>query len=233
MFRARTALCWILPLFLAGTSLTSGLVTKADLESEYGPIQGQMVMGTHTVLVFETVQVKFHRETGVMNLIPLRAPSLSTVSGHQPLPSSWMELKRRIARLPAHEQVRYWKLYQVRHPDQNVTSELEAALDKMESVRQQSMVARVEVEKTQSKSSSVYRRSRSLYSPYFPSYGYTSSYRFRRAIRKDTQIALDRIQRVRRPVESLNTAMSMADRARSDALSKVSGARSAILGSTR
>ena len=78
-----------------------------------------------------------------------------------------------------------------------------------------------------------YRRSRSSYVPYFPSFGYSSNYRYRRALRKDTQIELDRIQRAPRPVESFNTPMSMADRARSEALSKVSGARSAILGSTR
>lgn len=231
MFRARIAGCIGVFLGLAWSGLSAEVVTKKQLETAYGPIQGQMVVDSYTVLIFKTAQVRFHRETGAMSFIPTVATASVAISGKEPLPSAWIEQKRKIARLPAHEQVRYWKLHQIRHPDRDVTTQLEAALDKMEAIRRQSLVKQ-EAEAPVSPSYR-YRRSSGVFAPYFSGYGYTSDYRYRRAIRKDTQIGLDRIPRKPRPVETWNTAMSLADRARADALSKVSGARAAILGTDR
>lgn len=203
--------------------------TLDDIESEHGSLQGKMELKEHTVFVFETARLEVLRETGegLLTVFPKQADLINSAQDYSP--TSYRTLKRKIARLPAHEQVRYWKLHSLRYPSSDVTSELEAALDLMETVRQESLQsAVVEVDAEPVRAYNRYR-SGSNYNSYFPFYGHTSNYRHRRAQRKDSQIELDRFQRKPRPVESVTTAMSMADRERSNALATVSGARSEAL----
>ena len=213
----------------------SGLVTKSQLESDYGPIQGQMVLGDYGVLIFETVQIKYHRETGVMNLIAVPSPVDGKITRGPSKSAVWRELKRKIARLPIHEQVRYWKLHQIRNPEQDVSSELEAALDKLDELREKARAEETEVvtvDEAYPHRNYRYRRTRT-YIPFFPSFGYSSNYRYNRSLKRDAELELERYQRRTKPVEIFDSPMNLADRARSDALSKVSGARSGLLRNTR
>ncbi len=229
MFRLLAIPFLLTPLLMGSLSYGAVSRTLDDIESEHGTLQGKMELKEHTVFVFETARLEVLRETGegLLKVFPRQADLSHSAQDYTP--TSFRTLKRKIARLPAHEQVRYWKLHSLRHPSSDVATELEDALDLMETVRQESMqraVVEVEAEPVR-----VYNRYRSgaNYSRYSPSYGYSSNYRYRRSIRKDSQIDLNRIQRKPRPVENLTTPMSLADRGRSDALAKVSGARSEAL----
>jgi hypothetical protein len=227
-----------LPLFLSCallcTTITSqGIVKVSELETRFGPLRGQMELGNQTVLLFPGAKVKVSHETGLAEIETIQSGILVKQNSAPRSFPDLQSIRRKINRLPAHEQVRYWKLHQIRYPESNVSSELNAALDLMESIRKDS----IEMQKPEPPESYVendsqrrYRRSSGLL---LPGYGYSSNYRYRRARHKDTQIELDRVNRERAPVESWITPMSLADHARSDALAKVSGARSAILGNTR
>jgi len=229
MNRGIKVLFLLLPAMLGLAVIADGSVNVKELESQFGPLQGQMEMRGQTVLVFPGARVKVFHETGKSDIEPT---DLSASSAHltgKPALPNIRTLKRKIDRLPVHEQVRYWKLHKIRYPESDVTSELEAALDLMETIRKEAIVVQQqetrEVDTVRSSSS----RYRSSVLPFFRNYGYTSSYRYRRARHIDSQIELDRIQRKPRPVENWTTAMSVSDRARSEALGKVSGARSSAL----
>lgn len=214
------------PLLMGSFSYGAVSRTLIDIESEHGSLQGKMELKEHTVFVFETARLEVIRETGegLLKVFPRQADLSNSAQEYSP--TSFRTLKRKIARLPAHEQVRYWKLHSLRHPSADVTTEIEDALDLMETVRQASMQSAVVAVEAEPVRGYNRYRSGSGYSRYSSSYGYTSNYRHRRAIRKDSQGDLDRIQHKTRPVENLTTAMSLADRGRSEALAKISGARS-------
>lgn len=215
----------VLPVFAV---VAEGVVSVQDLETQFGPLQGQMELRSQTVLMFPSAKVKIFHETGEAKIERIEAPADSLNSTTRPTLPDLRTLKRKINRLPAHEQVRYWKLHQIRYPESDVSNELELALDLMEVVRSESIASnQQETEEVETESRS-YNRNHSP-SSYFPSYRFSSGYRYHRARHKDTQIELDRIQRAPRPVENFTTAMSLADRARSQAYSTVSGARSEAL----
>ena len=222
--------------FLTGViSLFSGQVAQAvikvkELESQYGELQGHLKMSHKTVLWFPTAKVNVSHTTGLASIEPIteRVETAPRI----PVAPDILALKRKINRLPAYEQVHYWKLHQIRYPNSNVDAELNAALDLVEQLRSQSIEEMKNQEKAPVVVQRSYRRSRSSGVSFYPSYGYNSAYRYRRALRKDTQIELDRIYQPPK-VESWDTAMSLADQGRSEALKHVEGARSAILGNTR
>jgi hypothetical protein len=210
-----------------------GIIKVRELESQFGRLQGQIEMSKQTVLLFPGAKVKVSHETGKAKIERIDAQGSMIRSSTRPSLPDLRALKRKINRLPAHEQVRYWKLHQIRYPESTVADELDAAFDLMEAVRKEAFVVQQQEDQESEPVRRSYNRYRSSGLSYFPSYGYTSSRRYRRARHQDTQIELDRIQRERPPAESWNTAMSLADRARSEAWGRVSGARSAILGNTR
>ena len=201
-----------------------------ELETQYGKLQGHLKLSDQTVLLFPTAKVNVSHTTGQATVEPVEIRDVRPAPA-KPAQPDIRAIKRKIDRLPAYEQVRYWKLHQIRYPTSDVDAELNAALDLVESIRRQSIQDRQQAAEQAVVAQRSYRR----YRPsglFYPSYGYSSAYRYRRALRRDTQIELDRIYQPPR-VESWDTAMSMADRGRSEALSHVEGGRSAILGNTR
>lgn len=217
---------------LLGLSLNAAAeIDLEQYESRFGKLQGQIDMGQRCLLVFPSAKVTVFHETGEVKIKHEESRPYNYTHSSTHSPSSLRTIKRNIGRLPVHEQVRYWKLHQIRYPDSDVTEELESALDRMEAIRKEAMVVKTDPVEPVREPTRRYNRSRTNFLPYFPSFGYSTNYRHRRSHRKDTQIELDRIQRQREPAESWTTPMSIADRARSDALAKVSGARSSLLGS--
>lgn len=208
--------------------VAEGVVSVPDLETQFGPLQGQMELRGQTVLMFPVAKVKVFHETGEAKIERIETPSDSYDPTSRPTLPDLRALKRKIGRLPAHEQVRYWKLHQIRYPQSDVSAELELALDLMEAVRSQAIASHQQETEEAGYEHRSYNRNHSR-STYFPSYRFSSGYRYRRARHKDTQIELDRIQHAPRPVENFTTAMSIADRARSQAYGAVSGARSQAL----
>ncbi len=231
MFRPSAITVLLISFLMSSFGYAVNPKSMADMEAEYGPLQGKMELKEHTIFIFRSAKLEVRRETGegLLKIFPIQADLSDSAQVFSP--TSFRSLKRKIARLPAHEQVRYWRLHKIRHPDSDVTAELESALDLMEMARKESIATRIESTNPEPLERPVRYRSGSSqgYSNFYPTYGSNSFYRYRRAIRKDTQIELDRVQRKPRPVESLTSAMSLADRGRSEALSLVSGARSAAL----
>jgi len=199
--------------------VAEGVVSVPELETEFGPLQGQMEMRGQTVLMFSEAKVKVQHQTGEASIERIDSSASFFPAPTQPSLPDLRALKRTINRLPAHEQVRYCKLHQVRYPESEVAAELNAALDLMETVRMDLLkVQEQELNRAETEHRS-YNRNRSG-SSYYPSYGFSSNRRFRRSRHIDTQIELDRGQRERRPVVNLTTPMSIADQARSDAWEK-------------
>lgn len=231
MIRRTTSAVFIGILALFTAISAEAVIKVEELEMQYGAFQGHMEMGKQTVLLFASAKVKVSHITGEATVELVEVREVSAVS-RQPAMPDIRTIKRKIDRLPAYEQVRYWKLHQIRYPNSDVDAELNAALDLVESLRREAIDDRLERDAEQR----VARRSYPRYRPsslfYYPSYGYSSAYRYRRSLRRDTQIELDRIYQPPR-AESWDTAMSMADRGRAEALSHVEGGRSAILGNTR
>ena len=230
MIRRASACILIVAMGLLSGQAAHAVIKVKELESQYGELQGHLKMSDKTVLLFPKAKVNVSHATGQASVEPVLQKVES--SPRVPVIPDIRSLKRKINRLPAYEQVHYWRLHQIRYPSSNVDEELNAALDLVEQLRTQSIEeiknrdeAPVVVQRT-------YRRNRSSGVSFYPSYGYNSAYRYRRALRKDTQIDLDRVYQPPR-TESWNTAMSMADRGRSEALQHVEGARSAVLGNTR
>lgn len=214
------------------TVSVQAVIKVSELETQYGELQGHLKMSDQTVLLFPTAKVKVSHATGLATVERIEAKIISDSNPVRPAEPDLRALKRKIDRLPAYEQVRYWKLHQIRYPHSNVDAELNDALDLVESLRQEAIANRLEraVEpEVVYRSYRPYRRSGSFY---VPSYGYGSAYRYRRALRRDAQIGFERVYQPPR-AESWDTAMSVADRGRAEALSLVEGGRSAILGNTR
>lgn len=232
MFRRNSLIFLMVAVGLLSGSVAHGIIKVKELESQYGELQGQLKMTDKTVLLFPSARVLVSHNTGRASIEPIAARQVRTSTEIRSLPDI-RALKRKISRLPAYEQVRYWKLHQIRYPDSDVDSELNEALDLVEGLRKEAIESRQERNDVADSSNERNRRYRTSSRFYYPSYGYTSSYRYRRALRRDSQIELDRPPAPRRPVESWDTAMSLADRGRSEALSHVTGARSEILGNTR
>lgn len=216
---------------LSGSLNGSGRIVVSEWEEDYGPLQGKMEKGDQTVLLFEQVKVRVCHDSGETEIEKTQpASQVDTAAKAREAPDLRM-IKRRIARLPAYEQVRYWKLHQIRYPVQDVSNELHAALDLMETIRERSLED--PAGKPEEADSGVrYPRRDRRYAPYNSGYGYGSYHRYRRARYKDGEYEHVH-RRERRPVEEWTTAMSLADRARSDAYSKISGARSAPLNRVR
>ncbi|MCB1122440.1 MAG: hypothetical protein KJT03_12880 [Verrucomicrobiae bacterium] len=209
----------------------SGKVVVSELEKEFGPLQGQMAIHDQTVLLFQSAKVRVFHDTGKTEIEQTGAEASSLIRNHKKSLPDLRMIKRRIARLPAYEQVRYWKLHQIRYPDQDVSEELHASLDLMDEIRKQSLEEPEEKEAEESSIARYYPRNRH-YSTYTSSFGYSSYYRHRRARHEDAELERE-YRRERGPVEEWTTAMSLADRARSDAYGKISGARSVPLSSGR
>ena len=232
MFRRASVVLLMIAAGLASAPIGHAIIKVKELETQYGELQGHLKMSNKTVLLFPSARVSVSHSTGQASVEPVEVRSEQTSSEMRATPDL-RSLKRKIGRLPAYEQVRYWKLHQIRYPDSDVDVELNEALDLVETLRKEAIESRQERDELVRSSGENTRRYRPANRFYYPSYGYTSSYRYRRALRKDSQIDLDRRVAPRRPVESWDTAMSLADRGRSEALSHVTGARSQILGSTR
>jgi len=231
MIRRVAAFILMIVIGLLSGQVAHAIIKVKDLESQYGELQGHLKMSEKTVLLFPLAKVNVSHSTGLISVEPIQVIASAPVP-RTPADPDIRAIKRKIDRLSAYEQVRYWKLHQIPYPASNVEDELNRALDLVEAIRKQSIEDRQKPMDTPVVAQHSYRRSRSSSSFYYPSYGYNSAYRYRRALRKDTQIELDRIYQP--PVaESWNTAMSMADRGRSEALRHVEGGRSAILGNTR
>lgn len=227
MFSRFTVGLSLIALSLGNGQLAAESLKLNDLQSEYGALQGRMDLKAQTVLLFERAKVKVIRQTGEAKIETLPEEPDSSFVSDPSFSGSFAILKRKIARLPAHEQVRYWKLHEIRYPESDVSAELEAAMDLMEQVRQDSLVKRDEAvaDEKESVGQTNRHRGRTSFLPDFPSYGYSSNYRYRRALREDTQIELDRMARKPKPVEAWTTPMSLADRARSEAYGLTAGVR--------
>ena len=144
-------------------------------------------MSDKTVLLFPSAKVNVSHTTGQATIEPIEVIQSTPVPRTAVAPDI-RTLKRKIDRLSAYEQLRYWKMHQILYPASNVEDELNRALDLVEAIRKQSIEDRQKPMYAPVVAQRTYRRSRSSSSFYYPSYGYSSAYRYRRGHRKDTQI---------------------------------------------